>query len=367
MTYSDLNAEFNNLLNNTNSLISPFTAAVAAGGFKLTGLGAGTSLTDAASVTQVQDGFGSYLTSVAGTNTVTGTATPTPAYAVGQRFTFIPAVTNTGAATLNISSVGAGAVQWLGAALTGGEMVAATPITVVVTATTPVFEIINPRIAAKADVAAHATTSNPWVASQIVLTGVAVTFTDIQDAPYVGAVVWVKQNAAHVWTDGAVFSVQGDANYTAAAGDWVRVYATTVSTFEVTIFRATGAPVSMAPITASLSGNVALNNVASYFDGPSVAQGTVGTWFASGTVTISDTVAASFSAKLWDGTTVIASAGVNTSGANERITMSLSGFIASPVGNIRISVKDVTSVNGTMYFNDSGNSKDSTITAIRVA
>ena len=245
MTYSDLNAEFNNLLNNTNSLISPFTAAVAAGGFKLTGLGAGTSLTDAASVTQVQDGFGSYLTSVAGTNTVTGTATPTPAYAVGQRFTFIPAVTNTGAATLNISSVGAGAVQWLGAALTGGEMVAATPITVVVTATTPVFEIINPRIAAKADVAAHATTSNPWVASQIVLTGVAVTFTDIQDAPYVGAVVWVKQNAAHVWTDGAVFSVQGDANYTAAAGDWVRVYATTVSTFEVTIFRATGAPVSM--------------------------------------------------------------------------------------------------------------------------
>ena len=92
LTYSDLNNEFNSILNNANSLISPFTADVAAGGFKITGLGAGTALTDAASITQVQNHFGSYLTSVAGTNTITATATPTPAYAVGQRFTFIPAV-----------------------------------------------------------------------------------------------------------------------------------------------------------------------------------------------------------------------------------------------------------------------------------
>lgn len=40
---ADLNAEFNNLLNNANSLISPFTANVAAGGFKLTGLAAGSA------------------------------------------------------------------------------------------------------------------------------------------------------------------------------------------------------------------------------------------------------------------------------------------------------------------------------------
>ena len=47
LTYSDLNAEFNSILNNANSLISPFTANVAAGGFKLTGLGAATTAGDA--------------------------------------------------------------------------------------------------------------------------------------------------------------------------------------------------------------------------------------------------------------------------------------------------------------------------------
>ena len=98
------------------------------------------------------------------------------------------------------------------------------------------------RLPATADVAANATTSNIWGAREIILTGGAVTFTDIADAPYVGAVAWVKQNAAHVWTDGAVFNVQGGANYTAAADDWIRVYATTVSTFEVTIFTAALTP-----------------------------------------------------------------------------------------------------------------------------
>ena len=119
------------------------TASLPMANFKLTGLGAGTALTDSANLQQVQYGFGSFLTSVAGTNTVTATATPTPAYTVGQRFTFIPAVTNTSAVTLNISSVGAGAVQWAGAALTGGELVAGTAYTVYVTAATPVFELVG--------------------------------------------------------------------------------------------------------------------------------------------------------------------------------------------------------------------------------
>lgn len=100
------------------------------------------------------------------------------------------------------------------------------------------------RLPAQADVAAHATTMNPWVAREIVLTGAGVTFTDVADAPYVGAVTWVKQNAAHVWTHGGSMTVQGAANYTAAAGDWVRIYATTIATFEVTVFKASGAAVA---------------------------------------------------------------------------------------------------------------------------
>ena len=93
-----------------------------------------------------------------------------------------------------------------------------------------------------ASVAAHATTMDPWNSRETVLTGGAVTFTDIADADYAGQVAWVYMNAAHIWTDGAVFDVQGGANYTAAIGDWVRINAITVSTFDVTVFSASGAP-----------------------------------------------------------------------------------------------------------------------------
>ena len=96
------------------------------------------------------------------------------------------------------------------------------------------------RMPATASVAAHATTSDVWTARETILTGTAVTFTDIADADYVGQVAWVYQNATHTWTDGAVFDVQGGANYTAAIGDWVRINAVTVSTFDVTVFKANG-------------------------------------------------------------------------------------------------------------------------------
>jgi len=78
--------------------------------------------------------FGLKLTSVSGTNTVVGavaaqgsiTMAPT-AYATGQRFHFIPAATNTGASTLNVSSLGAKNVFYKGSACTGGELVTGVP------------------------------------------------------------------------------------------------------------------------------------------------------------------------------------------------------------------------------------------------
>jgi hypothetical protein len=121
------------------------------------------------------------------------------------------------------------------------------------------------------------------------------------------------------------------------------------------------------PIANSLAGDVPLNNTANYFDGPSVAQGASGTWFASGTVTVTDSSIARIFAKLWDGTTVIASAEQRIDTAAGVYCLSLSGFIASPVGNIRISCRDVTNTTGKILFNDTSNSKDSTITAYRIA
>lgn len=132
---------------------------------------------------------------------------------------------------------------------------------------------------------------------------------------------------------------------------------------------ALGASGGHTSLTNSLGADVLLNNAANYFDGPSVAQGTTGTWYVSGTVTVVDTSAApSLSAKLWDGTTVISSTMFGTAGAaNSFYTLSISGIITSPAGNLRISVKDTTSTSGKILFNQSGNSKDSTITAIRIA
>ena len=132
----------------------------------------------------------------------------------------------------------------------------------------------------------------------------------------------------------------------------------------------TGNTFNFTPITASLGANVAMNNTANYFDGPSVAQGTSGTWFASGTIGVQDTTVGNnvIQVKLWDGTTVIASCFAVLSGAtSSAAAISLSGFISAPAGNIRISAKDVTTTAGLILFNGTGNSKDSTITAIRIA
>lgn len=122
------------------------------------------------------------------------------------------------------------------------------------------------------------------------------------------------------------------------------------------------------PVTNSLSGNVSLNNTSNFFDGPSVAQGTTGTWFVSGTVTLNDSGgAATFYCKLWDGTTVIASCVARSIAANNRTNASLSGYITSPAGNLRISVKDISATTGLIENNTSGEGKDSAITAYRIS
>jgi hypothetical protein len=83
------------------------TSNLPMGTFKFTGMGAGSAATDSATISQVQSSFGSFLT-VAGTDTITATVSPAlTAYAAGQMFAFVAANTNTGAVTINISSLGA--------------------------------------------------------------------------------------------------------------------------------------------------------------------------------------------------------------------------------------------------------------------
>ncbi len=120
-------------------------------------------------------------------------------------------------------------------------------------------------------------------------------------------------------------------------------------------------------IRTVLGANVTLNNTGTFFDGPSIAQGSTGTWFACGTVSVQDTAgSAQFAAKLWDGTTVIAAGFANTAGPSGVESITLCGYLASPAGNIRMSAKDATSTSGLILFNGSGVSADSSIWAFRV-
>lgn len=83
------------------------TANIPMGTFKITGLGAGSAATDAAQYGQLQGGATTIAT-LTGTDTLTGTLTPAiTAYATGNLFSFVAASTNTGAATVNLNSLGA--------------------------------------------------------------------------------------------------------------------------------------------------------------------------------------------------------------------------------------------------------------------
>ena len=101
------------------------TSNLPMGTFKFTGLSAGSAATDSANIAQVQNSFGSFLT-VSGTDTITATVSPSlTAYAAGQMFAFVAANTNTGAVTINISSLGAKAITKTGnTALTAGDLTA---------------------------------------------------------------------------------------------------------------------------------------------------------------------------------------------------------------------------------------------------
>lgn len=108
------------------------TANLPMAGYRHTGVGNPTARTQYATAAGCQDNTYSYLTSVAGTNTITATAALSmAAYATGQAFVLLPANTNTGAATLNLNSIGAKNVYSRGAACVGGELVANVPALVV--------------------------------------------------------------------------------------------------------------------------------------------------------------------------------------------------------------------------------------------
>lgn len=116
-----------------------------------------------------------------------------------------------------------------------------------------------------------------------------------------------------------------------------------------------------------LGSDVSLTNTSNFFDGPSVTQGTVGTWRVIAGVTAGDTAAASIYAKLWDDTTVISSGAAYAAVSSGWSTIFLEGQITNPAANLKVSAKDATATSGKIKADATGGAKDSYIRATRIA
>jgi hypothetical protein len=98
---------------------------------------------------------------------------------------------------------------------------------------------------------------------------------------------------------------------------------------------------------ADLAADVALNNTANFFDGPSVSLGP-GLWSIVASVCVLDgAAAAGFVAKLWDGTTVESQGQAHTAGASSTAQIALGGLVVVlATATWKVSVRDSTSTNG---------------------
>lgn len=374
------------------------------GGNKLTGLGAGSAAADSVNVGQIVAGG---LTYAAGSGTDTIAIAPTPgitAYAVGQTFSFKAAATNTGAVTLNVSTVGAGPVKWPdGTALAAGDIVtggiAEVEVADITSPTAPVFHLLNsskPPFARTGGTISGATT----IAATLTMSSAAIneakgadiasatttdigaatgTYAKVTGTTTITGFVTVQAGTRRIIEFAGILTLTHNAtslilptsaNITTAAGDVATFVSLGSGNWKCAVYqRASGMPVAqIGSLTNSLGSNVALTAGATYFDGPKVTPVSGATYLVSGTVTVGASFAGSrLNAKLWDNTTVAASAQTYATTTGVGITtIALSAVITTAsTADLRISVNSPDN-NGVIYFNESGNSKDSTITAIRI-
>lgn len=124
-------------------------------------------------------------------------------------------------------------------------------------------------------------------------------------------------------------------------------------------------------ITSAIStivSDVSMASAGVFYDGPTISQGVVGTWFVCGTVTLANAADFDCTLKLNDGVTTFASCVQGmavTAGDGGNIAVTLAGIATSPAGNLRMSVSS-NITGGTIKKNISGQNKDSQIQAFRI-
>lgn len=195
------------------------TANLPMGGNKLTGLGAGTLATDSARLSQVQGGISSLL-GVSGIDTITGSGSPqVTTYATGQMFWFVASGTNTGAATLNIDSLGAKSITRGTAALAAGDIISGSVALVVYDGTQFQLLSINRSIQVNGTIAS-ATTTNIGAANAEYLAVSGTTTITAFDTVVAGIYRVLKFDGILTLTHNATSLIlPGSASITTAAND----------------------------------------------------------------------------------------------------------------------------------------------------
>ena len=158
------------------------------------------TLTDAAWFNNADKAAYGYLTGVAGTNTITATGPASlSAYAAGNKFHFVPAATNTGATTINITQSGASAlgaknVFFNGAACVGGEIKIGVPCLIIYDGTQ--FQLVESALDKTAPTCGRLTLTTALPVTTADVTGA----TTVYFTPYKGNVVSLYDGAAWVST-----------------------------------------------------------------------------------------------------------------------------------------------------------------------
>lgn len=282
--------------------------------------------------------------------------------ATGYKFQVVDSVSNLVASYDTLYSIGDPAtnnnIGYTGATISGAIIMNLAPINEAQGANIPVASQIN-----------LTTTTGNYLS----LTGSG-TITAIQLSQ--GAYrEFVVNSSSSAFVNSATLALIGGSSFTPAVGDILGFRGEAAPVVRQVLFqKASGAAISVSttpPMTAlsnSLISNVALTNTGLFFDGPSVSVGAIGTWLVTGSIVVLDSSGgATITAKLWDGTTVISSGIFITQAASQSGQIALSGVIASPVGNLKISARDTSTTQGSIVINSSGSTKDSVLTAVRIA